>query len=663
MTKPPGGITVTGFISPTDDTDTYPTHQDNFGKGGIHSVATIIDRDAISPDRRTVGMLCYVEEDNGIYQLVDGIDNINWVLVFNIDENGILVNANLPYQYILEGDINGKAIASPVLLDTRLDLARMRAAEYIISRPNEKLPQATVLSQLPDGFMKNVGGDVVITDVDSGNISISEDKLLTGDANGEAIEVDKVKLKNLPSFFTINPLQVGGLYNLYTGSANPLNLAEPTTTLTLQRCNMAGLTPGYLNIGAVVLPTEDPFNFGINRPVEIQVLPIDNMAALGFDKLWIGNVFDRPAPVDNIDINHLPNLTYESIWRGDINGRPIESSDLTTAISNIDELSSQLYDAQLDIIDLQTRVAALEADVIAIEGEIAAIEAEIAGIQAELVLIEAAIAALQVQTAALEVAVAQINVELDQLRLNNIPTDADITVSGYKIIDLGDPTLPTDAVNLQTLEGHIANLDVTLSGFVTGGPAVGGVMPTAIGPDCQLQYIPAGGDVDFGGFTIFNILDINVTADAYVAGTIYGKGPYGTMYMNNNLVSTIVPSNTYTAISGTSIFGNSNLFMMPANNALQYNGLAPIDMHLTYNASLKKTSAGTNDNVILTLFVNSTHLLEADSETFVTANQTSGASGQATITLNPGDIISPMLFSTNNITIIPRYLTITARSL
>lgn len=85
-----GSIPVTGFIAPTDTLDVFATHTSIYGQGGHHQVETIVDRDAITTERRQWGMLASVYNDGantGVYQLVYGevdtdIDNdANWKLL------------------------------------------------------------------------------------------------------------------------------------------------------------------------------------------------------------------------------------------------------------------------------------------------------------------------------------------------------------------------------------------------------------------------------------------------------------------------------------------------------------------------------------------------------------------------------------------------------
>lgn len=79
MASIPGSVTITGFVAPTDTADTFPTHDSKYGKGGHREVLTLADRDAISNDRRSEGMLVWVKETSRFYGLIGGILNSNWV--------------------------------------------------------------------------------------------------------------------------------------------------------------------------------------------------------------------------------------------------------------------------------------------------------------------------------------------------------------------------------------------------------------------------------------------------------------------------------------------------------------------------------------------------------------------------------------------------------
>lgn len=78
MAEIPGSVTLTGFIAPTDDADTYATHDDTYGRGGFRAVANLAARDAIPTDRRKEGMLVRLLDTGVSYTLSGGITNSDW---------------------------------------------------------------------------------------------------------------------------------------------------------------------------------------------------------------------------------------------------------------------------------------------------------------------------------------------------------------------------------------------------------------------------------------------------------------------------------------------------------------------------------------------------------------------------------------------------------
>jgi hypothetical protein len=72
------GVRIIANITPPDSLDIYPTHLAEFGKGGLRSVADIATRDAITPERREVGMMVYVVSEDKVYYLKTGITNTDW---------------------------------------------------------------------------------------------------------------------------------------------------------------------------------------------------------------------------------------------------------------------------------------------------------------------------------------------------------------------------------------------------------------------------------------------------------------------------------------------------------------------------------------------------------------------------------------------------------
>ena len=62
-------LTVGVPLAPVEPADTNPTHIAEYGRGGLMSVASLAARDAIASDRKTVGMLVYVQAIPAYYTL------------------------------------------------------------------------------------------------------------------------------------------------------------------------------------------------------------------------------------------------------------------------------------------------------------------------------------------------------------------------------------------------------------------------------------------------------------------------------------------------------------------------------------------------------------------------------------------------------------------
>lgn len=88
MAKWPGGVTVSGYISPSDTLDEYATHKAKFGFGGYRSAADITERNNITDLRREIGMVVYVIAEDKEYRLKGGITNSNWVEVVSATGTG-----------------------------------------------------------------------------------------------------------------------------------------------------------------------------------------------------------------------------------------------------------------------------------------------------------------------------------------------------------------------------------------------------------------------------------------------------------------------------------------------------------------------------------------------------------------------------------------------
>lgn len=97
-----GAVNVTGTLAPTDTDDVYATHDSVYGKGGYREVADLLERNSITLARRSDGMLVYVQSEDKLYKLENGLENTNWV-EFEIDSslvkydntNSVLTSENI----------------------------------------------------------------------------------------------------------------------------------------------------------------------------------------------------------------------------------------------------------------------------------------------------------------------------------------------------------------------------------------------------------------------------------------------------------------------------------------------------------------------------------------------------------------------------------------
>jgi len=88
MANIPGSVRLTGFIAPTDSTDTFPVTDPTWGLGGLRRVSGTTERDLISTGRRESGMLVYSESDDNYYKLGSGLTNSDWSIFMGAGGTG-----------------------------------------------------------------------------------------------------------------------------------------------------------------------------------------------------------------------------------------------------------------------------------------------------------------------------------------------------------------------------------------------------------------------------------------------------------------------------------------------------------------------------------------------------------------------------------------------
>lgn len=345
--------------------------------------------------------------------------------------------------YVLLGDRNGIATPSPIIIDIRLELIKLR-------KDVDSILNGEII--FPIGSLPN----------------LTYQYLWTGDIDNRPVEIQRIILDNLPPFlidFTnpLGPLFNYGIFNLYTGQGlipNPLNITKPTTTLRIDKSNMANLTIGKMWIGVA-----NPI-----PPITItSTPPFINITG---DLNWDPRVLLPPSPVG-----------------GPAFGVPVEVglNPGFIFIGSSDPLKLGQIEASDSLILLQDQVTSLESDVITIQGEIGTLQTEISTIQAELVLIDADLTAINttlytpvvglVSVVAGLVITVGINtaniVTLFARTLDQVPVAiANVNLNNNKIINLADPSNPLDAVNLQTLQSYISGSGTVTNVSGTSGQIV-----------------------------------------------------------------------------------------------------------------------------------------------------------------------------------------------
>ena len=279
--------------------------------------------------------------------------------------------------YILVGNRDNIADPSPALIDTKLDLIKLRHdvsellnATFILEEANFKLPKAQALNELSDGFMYNTGG-IISTTNDLPLPSLEYKHLWIGDSNNKPQAVTTIDIDNLPSLGTTDvPTPTGGFVGKVwegTSSGRPEEssiVGEMFADIGILNAKFlaghfvmnSGLTASFpkaqflnaLTAGAlvktsstgngklesVVINQDQVLMGGANNVPESRArIGVENLPLLADKKLWSGNADSIPQSITTIDISNLPNLEQNKLWIGDGGNRPVAQSTL-----NIDNL-------------------------------------------------------------------------------------------------------------------------------------------------------------------------------------------------------------------------------------------------------------------------------------------------------------------------------------
>lgn len=143
MAKIPGSVPFTGLVAPTDTTDTYPVVDPLYGIDGLRSVPTMVERDAITPQRRRFGMIVFVQSPASYWRLES--DLTTW------SAYGIPSYATFVLGY-----------------NTDVSIGIDKTNHYIIPRPSN------IIKIFMSAKMPPIGDDILI-DIRLNNISLWSD--------------------------------------------------------------------------------------------------------------------------------------------------------------------------------------------------------------------------------------------------------------------------------------------------------------------------------------------------------------------------------------------------------------------------------------------------------------------------------------------------------
>jgi hypothetical protein len=117
----PGSIPVTGFIAPTDTSDTYAVTDAIYGIDGLRNVPTYADMYNISLERRREGMIVGIMSDNTYWKLLPSTGSNIWNIgsASNWQEFAIFGGDDIISSYLTSStigfDINGATLSANIL--------------------------------------------------------------------------------------------------------------------------------------------------------------------------------------------------------------------------------------------------------------------------------------------------------------------------------------------------------------------------------------------------------------------------------------------------------------------------------------------------------------------------------------------------------------------
>jgi len=385
-------------------------------------------------------------------------------------------NDGIPLQedYILIGDRTNYSIPSPALIDLKLELIALRGllstAKFLLQEAKQGLEKSQALNLVRNGMISVEDGVVVPT-------SLTHNKFWVGDSNNFPSETSTLPSGGLPDL-TNKRLWLGDSANrpIETGlSENEIFIGDAAgniTTTTFEIATGTGLSGGPIVGNGTISIANTGVNAGTYSYATVNVNPQGQILSASDNSNIISGILSDLGNLASI-VNALSN-TVDAI---------------ETGVASIGGF--------LAILLLQAQVLGLIASV-ASQGS-------------RLDTVENNITQLLGDVAAINTLISIINSRIDNLRLNNIPADGDVSIYNFKIINLADPINPQDAATRAYVDNAVGSIPgsiiIDLEGHVSGsGPSN---LPINTTLNLSLDEISAvnltSGNVDLNNYKIVNL--------------------------------------------------------------------------------------------------------------------------------------------------------------
>lgn len=432
---------------------------------------------------------------------------------------------------ILVAGPDGAFSPSLDLIDAKIDINYLmdlvegiRKSSVIVQKPSDYFKNEQALSLLNNGYMVK-GDDGIIsttTSIPPEFLSLPEGKLFIGNENNVATPSQIISIENLPNLYvaTITGLELpAGKIWRGTSSYRP----EESDALSIVEADILAINARFLTgnfiMGTALVqyayPNAQYLTNIIDQSIEGTLLMKLGSrlkgASLTYNMVWKGNAEGFPQEAPYVSEERLQELVDEAQgFRDEAEGFAQDAeASATAAEASAGEASAAATEASAAAAEASgaASTASGAAFLAGLSAAAAAASAGVAGSYAS----DAEGYRNEAQAAAIE---ALANATLAKtyydllltVGLNMLPCTGDVSLHGYRLIEVGDPQEGTDAVNkhyhdedIERLQAEIDNIDPggisELAGFVESTTTTDGVTQTIAGPLATLSLIPAGGDV------------------------------------------------------------------------------------------------------------------------------------------------------------------------